>query len=347
MIAQLTSLLPMAAAAASGVKVPTPDALHHEGTFWLPPQASTQADKVDWLYYGILGLCIFWFALITVLVIYFTWKYRWRPERPHAEPSPAHHDALEITWTVIPSIIVVIIFVLGWKGYINLATPPQKALHVKVTGHAWAWSFQYDNPTPGGDPISTDTGDGALHVPVNMPVTLTMTSTDYIHSFYIPAFRIKQDVVPARYTHLWFQATEPGEYRVTCAEYCGKEHSLMKTKVVVHRPGEFEQWLEAQAAANATVSPEQGEKIYQNNCKPCHTTDGSPGTGPTFKGVFGRVETMSDGTQVTVDENYIRKSIEEPSFQVVKGFQPVMPTLKGVLSDKDIDSLIEYIRTVK
>jgi cytochrome c oxidase subunit II len=340
MIASLTKLMPMA----TEVKIPTPDALSHHGTYWMPEQAASQASSVDNLYYGILGLCIFWFVAITIAVVYFTWKYRWRPERPHAEPSPAHHDLLEITWTIVPSIIVVIIFVLGWKGYINLATPPQKATRIKAIGSTWVWNFTYDNPAPGGEPI---TSTNELHVPVGQPVRMVMTSTDYIHSLYIPSFRVKQDVVPARYSYLWFDAKLPGEYRLTCAEYCGKEHSLMKGKVVVHRAGEFEQWLEQKAAEGAVVSPERGAKVWENNCKACHSNDGSPGTGPTFKGLFGKKESLSDGSSVDVDENYIRDSIENPTARVVSGFQPVMPTLKGVISDKDIDSVIEYIRSLK
>lgn len=342
MIAQLTSLLPMQAA--SGVKIPTPDALSHKGTYWMPEQASTGAADVDWMYYGILGMCIFWFLLITVAVVYFTWKYRWRPERQRAEPSPPHHDLLEITWTIIPSIIVVIIFVLGWKGYINLATPPQKATRIKVTGAKWVWNFQYDNPSPGGEAIGMT---NELHVPANQPVRLVMTSVDVIHSMFIPSFRVKQDVVPARYTYLWFQAKQPGEYRLTCAEYCGKEHSLMKGKVVVHPPGGFEQWLAAEAAARGKPSPERGKTLYDNNCQACHSNDGSARTGPSFKGLFGKEESLADGSKVTVDENYLRRSMEEPGAQVVAGFQPIMPPFKGVLSDKDIDSLIEYIRTLK
>lgn len=346
MMSSLTSFFAMQAASAApaaaeaGVKVPTPDAYEHTGTYWMPEQASSMAHDVDWLYYAVLALNVVCFVAITIIVVYFCWKYRARPGHK-AEPSASHNDALEITWTIIPSIIVVIIFVIGWKGYINMATPPKKALEIKVVGQKWDWFFKYK--TAGGQEYT----DSELHVPINQPVRLLMTSTDVLHSFFVPAFRVKQDVVPARYTHLWFKAIKPGTYRMYCAEYCGQGHSQMKTKAVVHPPGGYEKWLEEKELELMNMPPEQlGEKTYKL-CAQCHSIDGSKGNGPSFKGLFGKTETLADGSTAVVDENYIRESIEDPNAKIVSGYQPIMPTFKGQLRQQQIDGLIAYIKTLK
>ena len=347
MLSSLTSLLQLApqaaakaAAAAKGVKVPTPDALTHHGTFWMPEQANSFAHETDWMFYGILGLSAFCFFGITFAVVYFTWKYRARPGNMKAQPSILHNDGLEVTWTLIPSIIVVIIFVLGWRGYVNMATPPKNALEIKVIAQKWDWFFEYK---VGPSASFTDT---ELHVPLDRPVRLTMTSKDVIHSFYVPAFRIKQDVVPARYTHLWFKAIRAGEYRLTCAEYCGEGHSTMKNKVVVEPPGGYELYLESKQEELDTMPPiELGKKTYQL-CKPCHSTNGIRGNGPSFQGIWGTQVEMSDGSKVLVDENYIRESLMDPTAKIVKGFAPIMPTFKGTLRDKQIDGMIAFIKSL-
>lgn len=327
---------------AAELRNPSPDALEHSGTYWMPDQASTVAGGVDSMYYAILGLSIICFVAITVAVVYFVMKYRYRKgvhEKPL--PSPTHNDSLEITWTIIPSIIVVIIFVLGWEGYINMATPPKQALEIKVTAQKWSWSFSHKAG------VGENVSDQELHVPVNRPVRLVMTSQDVLHSFWVPAFRVKQDVVPARYTYLWFTATRPGEYRLYCTEYCGKDHSQMKTKVVVHPAGGYETYLEMKVEEDNNMPPaELGKKKYPL-CEACHSIDGSARTGPSFKGLFGREETLIDGSKVMVDENYLRESILDPTAKIVQGYQPVMPTFKGQLSDKQIDGLIEYIKSLK
>ena len=195
-----------------------------------------------------------------------------------------------------------------------------------------------------GDVVSDD----VLHVPVDRPVRVVMRAKDVIHSFYIPAFRVKQDIVPGRYTKLWFTPTKPGVYRMFCAEYCGKDHSMMKTTVVVHPPGGYERYIAQQLDEQSNIPPAQlGKKLYQQRgCAGCHSLDGSPLSGPSFKGLFGKNETLTSGS-VLVDENYLRESILDPNAKVVKGFQPVMPSFKGQLSDKQLDGLIEYIKTIK
>jgi cytochrome c oxidase subunit 2 len=308
------------------------------GTFWMPPAASVNVDDVDWLFYGILAISIFCFVGITVVVVYFAWKYRQRPGHK-AEPSDAHNDTLEITWTIIPSIICVIIFIFGWRGFLDLNTPPKHAYEIQVVAEKWNWTFRYPNGWT----------DNNLHVPVDEPVRLLMRSKDVLHSFYVPAFRVKQDVIPNRYTKLWFEANTPGVYRVYCAEYCGTEHSKMKKLAVVHPPGGFKQYLEEAEQVLLDMPPVAlGKYLYETRgCAQCHTLDGTPKTGPSWKGIFGQQHTITGAGAVTVDENYVRESILEPNAKVRAGFGAVMPTFKGQLKDEQIDGLITFIKCLK
>lgn len=307
-------------------------------TFWLPAQRSTYAHEVDNLFYFILWLSVFFFSLIMGLMVYFVWKYRAR-EGHTSQPSPIHNTTLEVVWTAIPVILVIIIFYMGFTGFMNIANPPQNAYEINVTGMKWKWLFTYPNGYV----------DEKLHVPVNRPIRLVMTSEDVIHSLYIPAFRMKMDVVPGRYHKIWFNATKEGEYDIYCAEYCGTNHSDMITKTVVHAPGEFEKWLEQASNFLATLPPhEAGEKLYkQRGCSGCHSVDGKANTGPTFQNLFGHPVQLKDGSTVEADENYIRESILNPQAKVVGGYQPVMPTYKGKIKDEEILAIIEYLKTLK
>jgi cytochrome c oxidase subunit 2 len=304
-------------------------------SFWMPPQVSTVAQDVDWLFNFILAISVFFFLLIVVLMVVFVLRYR-RREGEGAQPSPSHNLPLELTWTAIPIVLVVVIFVFGFRGYLDMATPPANAYQVLVEGQKWNWSFTYPNGYV----------DANLHVPVDRPVQLVMSSADVIHSLYVPAFRIKMDVVPGRYSKAWFEATEPGEYDLFCAEYCGTSHSDMLAHVIVHPPGDFEKWLEQASNFLETMSPvDAGRKLFQvRGCQQCHSMDGSAKTGPTLLGVFGRVESTSVGGTVTADENYIRQSILEPNAVVVAGYEPVMPTYQGRLTDQEIAAIIEYLK---
>ncbi len=310
---------------------PEPDG----GSFWMPPQVSTVAHSVDWLFNFILAISVFFFILIVVVMVVFVIKYR-RREGQTAEASPSHNTALEVTWTAIPVVLVVIIFFFGFKGFLDMATPPANAYEVLVEGQKWNWTFIYPNGY----------SDSNLHVPVDRPVQLVMSSADVIHSLYVPAFRIKMDVLPGRYTKAWFEATEPGEYDLFCAEYCGTSHSDMLAHVIVHPVGEFETWLEKASDFLETMTPvDAGRKLFQmRGCTQCHSMDGSAKTGPTLLDVFGRTETMVGGASVVVDENYIRESILEPNAKVVAGFEPVMPTYQGRLKDAEIMAIIEYLK---
>jgi len=307
--------------------------------FWLPKAVNKEADESDMMFYAILALNIIFFVAIAFTVIFFTIKYRGRPGHK-AQPSPAHNDALEITWTVIPTIIVVFLFYFGWHAYMKIVTPPQKAVEIQVLAQRWAWEFKHSNGVT----------DNNLHVPVNTPVRLVMTSKDVLHSFYIPVMRVKQDVVPRRYTYATFFATKPGTYQMYCAEYCGTNHSQMKPAVVVHEPGGYERYLNDKAAESSNLPPvELGKMLYEKKgCNACHTVDGSARVGPSWKQPdWGKQITMSDGKTVTMDENYVRESILSPLAKARPGFPPSMPSFEGQLKEKEIQGLIAYIKSLK
>jgi cytochrome c oxidase subunit 2 len=318
-----------------------------DGTYWMPKSVNAAADGVDEMFYAVLGLSIFCFLGVAGVTIYFVIRYRARPGHK-AEPSTAHSDAMEITWTVIPTIIVVFLFVFGWRDYVHMMTPPQKAIEIQVTAQKWQWTFTHSNGV----------SDDVLFVPVNTPVRLIMTSKDVIHSFFVPVLRVKQDVVPQRYTSVWFQATKPGTYRLYCAEYCGGEgeglksgHSQMKTVVVVLPSGDYERYLNDSADTSKIPPAELGAKLYEKKgCNGCHSIDGSPKAGPSWKGDFGTQAELLDGSTITVDENYVRESILRPQAKARKAFEAnkgMMPPFEGQLKEHEIAGLIAYIKSLK
>jgi cytochrome c oxidase subunit 2 len=220
-----------------------------------------------------------------------------------------------------------------------MKVPPSNAIEVKVTGQKWFWTFKYKEG-------ANTTNE--LVVPVNKPIRLLMSSKDVIHSFFVPNFRVKMDVLPNRYTTLWFEAIDTGEFDIFCTEYCGTGHSEMIGKVKVVSDADFQTWLSSSGGGSDLTPEEWGKELYTSKaCFTCHSLDGNPGVGPTFSGLFGREEEMTDGTTVVADENYIRKSILEPQAQVVQGFQPVMPTYQGLLKDEEIDALVAFFKTLK
>ncbi|MEW6337967.1 MAG: cytochrome c oxidase subunit II [Acidobacteriota bacterium] len=307
-----------------------------DGSFWMPVQASTGAPGVDRLFHFLFWLSLAFFALIVGLTVLFIVRYRRRAGRDEPEASPSHNTALELTWTIVPLLLVFVIFAWGFKVFLDLNTPPANSFEVLVTGQKWKWLFTYPNGHV----------DENLHVPIDRPIRLVMTSEDVIHSFFVPDFRIKRDVVPGRYAKAWFQATRTGEFQVYCAEYCGTSHSDMLAKVIVYEPGGFERWM-AEAADFLTKLPpaEAGARLFTSRgCAQCHSMSGVGGIGPTLKGVFGHPVQLAAGANVVADEDYIRESILEPQAKVVAGFQPVMPTYKGRLKDAEITALIEYLK---
>jgi cytochrome c oxidase subunit II len=306
--------------------------------FWMPDDASVTAADIDWLYMFMVWMSVISTVGIFVAMAYFCVKYRAKSRSANelAEPSSDHNTTLEITWSIIPLFVCIALFVWGFKGFVDLRTPPKGSLEVHAIGKRWAWTFQY----PHG-------ADNTLHVPVDKNVRIVISSLDVLHSLFIPNFRVKMDAVPGRYTDLWFKATKPGTYPIYCAEYCGTSHSDMLANIVVHPPGGYEAWVEQQKKLIETLPPvELGKLMYsRQGCNACHTVDGTPKIGPTWKGVFGTTERLTGGGSVLVDENYIRESILDPQKVIVEGFPNSMPVTK--LSEREITGLIEYIKTLK
>jgi len=319
------------------------------GTFWMPKGVNAVGDGTDTMFYATLGLSIFCFIGITAATVYFVIRYRHRPGHK-AEPSAAHNDTMELTWTIIPTIIVIFLFVFGWRDYVNVVTPPQKAVEIQVLAQKWNWTFTHQNGV----------SDNVLYVPVNTPIRLVMTSKDVIHSFYAPVMRTKQDVLPRRYTFAWFYPTKVGTYRLYCAEYCGGQdvppgqpalgsgHSQMKTVLVVLEQGDYAKYLN-DAADTSSMKPEDlGAKLYEKKgCIGCHSVDGSAKVGPTWKGDFGQKATMADGSSIVVDENYIKESILSPQAKARPGYPPSMPSFEGQIKENEIQAIIAYIKSLK
>jgi cytochrome c oxidase subunit 2 len=299
-----------------------------------PEQASTAAVQIDSIFGVLVALSIFFAVLIAAAIVFFGIRYRHKSD---ADRSNILHEslALEFGWSFIPFLLAMGIF--GWSAmlYFNLYTPPQDALELYVIGKQWMWHVQH----PMGKSEINE-----LHVPINQPVKLIMTSQDVIHSFYIPAFRLKQDVLPGRYTTLWFEATQPGEYHLFCAEYCGTEHSKMIGQVVAMDPQEYEQWLGGMGAGESMA--DAGERLFnQNGCGSCHLEDGS-GIGPSLVGIFGHEAELEGGDTVVVDEAYLRESILNPQAKIVAGYEPVMSSYDGILSEGGVLQIIAYIKSL-
>lgn len=307
--------------------------------FMLPPQKSTIAEGTDALFHFINVTSIILLIGITIAIVYFSWKYRRRSEND-VTPVITHNSKLEITWSVIPLILVLIVFGWGLNGYVNLTTPPDDAYEIRVVAKSWLWEFHYETGF-----VSVN----ELHVPEDRPVRLVMSSADALHSFYIPDFRVKMDVLPNRYTSVWFEAMEPGESVIFCTEYCGTAHSNMMATTFVHTQEDFETWLITAGSADDNMNPvELGEQLVTRNaCATCHSADGTRLQGPTFLGLFGSERIMESGETVIADENYIRESILEPNTKISQGYQPVMPPYAGSLNDRQIDAIIEYIKTLQ
>ena len=313
--------------------------------FWMPDSSSSYSGEVDWLFYFIYWVCVIAFVLIMAAMIFFVVRYRHKPGRTPGS-GHSHSTVLELTWTIIPTIIVMMIFYWSFKLYINQTTPPDFAYDIQVTAYKWGWSFQYPNGATSAE----------LHVPDDRPVRLTLASQDVIHSLFIPAFRIKKDAVPGRYNITWFQVKDPPPVRedgqryfdLYCAEYCGTKHSLMRSRVIVHDSTQFNKWLDEAANWIATVPPAQaGLKLYQTKgCAQCHSTDGAKNTGPSFKNLFGSEHLLRSGEKVTVDENYVRESILVPSAKIVAGYDNLMPAYQGRMKDVEISAIIAWLKTI-
>lgn len=298
-----------------------------------PEQASTLAAEVDALFGYLAGVCALFAVVIMACLCAFAVKYRRRSPGERGVQIPTQ-NALEVAWIVVPGILLLSMFVWGASLYVDLRTPPAGAMDVYVIGRQWMWKVQH----PGGQREINE-----LHVPQGRPVRLNLTSQDVIHSFYVPAFRIKQDALPGRFTVVWFEATRTGEYRLFCAEYCGTLHSSMIGRVVVMDPKDYERWLERGAEGSPASA---GRRLFLSlGCGACHT-GGSGARAPRLEGLWGRTVRLRDGRSVVAEAAYIRESILDPAVQVVEGFEPIMPSFRGRLNEEEMIRLIEYLRSL-
>ena len=327
----------------------------------MPDPVSTFAPEVDWLWNFITIVSIFFTVLNLGLMAYFVCRYRQkdRDDLPHGQH---HNTTLEITWSVIPLIIVLAIFVWGFRGYLSMATPPANSLEFMATTWKWAWEFTYPNGFKTNE----------LHVPADKPIQVVLESRDVIHAFYVPEFRTKRDIVPGRYNKIWFQVdSEPNgvafngtidtellpdgskkytdhgakKYRLYCAEYCGTNHSKMQAYVYIHTQEGYNAWLAAASDWQEGLPPVQvGQKLYSlKGCNTCHSLDGSRGNGPSWKNLFGYPQMLKSGDSKVADEAFIRQAILEPNSQGIVGYQPVMPKLN--LKESDVSALIAFIKS--
>ncbi len=297
-----------------------------------PERASTVAGNVDALFIFLLIVSGLMTLLIFVCLVYFAARYRYRPGVLAEQIEGS--TPLELTWSIIPLFVFVVIFFWGAVVFFKERTPPADATEVYVVAKQWMWKLEH---AEGQREINE------LHVPVGRDVKMIMTSQDVIHSFFIPAFRIKQDVLPGRYTVAWFRATKPGTYHLFCAEYCGTQHSGMIGSIVVQEPALYEAWMNGGSTGPLSAS---GEKIFAElGCVTCHRND-SQGRGPNLQGVFGKPVLLEDGRTVTADENYIRESILDPGAKIVNGYKPVMPTFQGLVSEEQLNALVAYVKSL-
>jgi len=339
-----------------------------EDGFWFPKQASSFASEVDWVYDMILYISLIFFIPMMAFMVWTIFKYT-KAKGTKAESQLSHHTALELTWSVGPSILLVWMFVQGSISYLDMRTPPEGSYDVGVQAFKWGWTMDY----------GAGTFHPELHIVKDEPTKLSMRSTDVIHSLFVPAFRAKKDIVPGRYNYMWFKptvasekvpdevlakATEQNEgvpwdydthqftpegytfFDLYCTEYCGTNHSEMQTAVVVHETQEeLDAWIKANSTRGEVSMPEWGRLLYnRRGCSGCHSIDGTKLVGPSFKDLYGSRHGLASGDEVVVDDNYIRESILMPKAKVVAGYQPVMPSYKGQLSDDDIASIIEYLK---
>lgn len=339
---------------------------------WFPVDASTFAADNDWLFSWITYTCILFFVPIVGCLIWFSIKYT-KAKGQKAESNVAHNTAVELTWSIVPSFFLIAMFILGAKSYLDQREVPDGANEIGVQALKWSWSMDYGNGVYHPE----------LHILKDEPVKLSMRSSDVIHSLFVPAFRAKKDIVPGRYNYMWFKPTlasekvsdeelaaalketkelgeewnfderqfTPDGYRffdLYCTEYCGKDHSEMQTVVVVHETLEdLNAWVKKYSSRGDEAPAEYGKLLYERRgCKSCHSVDGSKLVGPSFENLYGRMEEMVTGEKFKADENYIRESILYPKEKVVAGYQPVMPSYKGQLSDDDIYSITEWLKTL-
>ncbi len=307
------------------------------GSSFMPPEGSKVAGYVDGLYAFLLWASLISCVFVIGGFVFFAIKYR-RKFEGQTGAYISHNNVLEFAWSFIPFVVFMIVFGWGWWVYKELRTSPKEAMEVHVFAQQWSWEFVYLS----GRKVSNE-----FYVPVDTPVKLIMTSRDVIHSFYIPAFRTKQDVVPGRYSATWFQANKVGDYQVFCTEYCGMAHSSMLAKIHVVTRKQYEEWLEKDPYKGLDLA-QIGQKIYSAKCSVCHNTTLDRKVGPGFANIFGKEREFDDGKKLIADENYIRESILQPNAKVVKGFpRNVMPIFAGQLNEQELSGVVTYLKTLK
>ena len=301
-----------------------------------PDQASTIAWQVDALYGLLLALTLFFIVLVFGLVIVFSLKYRRKSK--DEQPEQIHGSIpLELAWTIIPLFMAIGVFTVGADVYFRIERAPADPLEIYVVGKQWMWKSQHES---GKREINT------LHVPVGQPVRLTMTSEDVLHDFFIPAFRVKKDVVPGRYTTMWFEASKVGEYHLFCAEYCGTQHSYMVGKVYAMEPGDYHDWLLGGPMASESMEKAGERQFAQLGCESCHQ-GGSGARGPQLAGIYDQKRRLSNGREVVADIDYIRESILHPQAKIVDGYDPIMPVFDGQINEQSLGQIVAYIKSLE
>lgn len=305
------------------------------GTAWLPEGATTLAPEIDGLFYFLAWTGLIVFLIVMGVVLYFLIKYR----RQHPSERPAAiqpNKMLETAWVIVPAILLLFVFIWSTQLFVRMNVAPADAYEIVVRANASMWEFEYPDGT-----IFPD----ELHLPIERPIRLLMSSDNVLHSFYVPAFRVKKDVLPNRRSSVWFEATRSGTFEVFCTEYCGNEHSTKRAAVVVHSQDEFDEWLASGGGRlDEMPLPELGEYLYQQQiCNACHTLDGTRLVGSSFLGLYGSERRFTDGSSVTVDDDYIRESILQPGAKVVEGYPNGMPPSYGALDERQISALIAFI----
>jgi cytochrome c oxidase subunit 2 len=302
-----------------------------------PPSASNFAAEYDVLFYVLTGLTLFFSVIVGVAVIFFAIRYRKGSKADRSRPL-YENLFLELTWTIVPLVLGLIMFYFGTSLYIKMRTPPRNATEIFVIGKQWMWHVEHGNGVR---------ENNTLHVPVGRPIKLTMISQDVLHAFYIPAFRVQEHVVPGRYTQLWFTATKAGEYHLFCNMYCGTQHSEMGGKVVAMEPKEFADWMANGGQSVAPMSMEQaGAKIYSKiGCNNCHGAEDTLHA-PSLYGIYGKRRVFADGTSLIADEEYLRSSILRPYDHITQGYGQTMPVYEGQLTEEDVINLTAYIKVL-
>ena len=302
-----------------------------------PTQASTLAPEVDNLYLGIVAITAFFAVVVVIFVVYFAIKYRDDTGDKVGAPITGSMP-LELGWSLIPFFISIGIFVWASVVFFHIVRAPDQTLDIYSTGKRWMWRFQH---------IDGQREINELHVPVGRPVRVVFTSEDVLHDLFIPAFRVKADAVPGRYSAIWFEPTQVGQYHIFCAEYCGTRHSGMIGTVYVMEQADYQAWLSGGGGLTGGTMLQQGEALFtQLACVTCHLPDGT-GRGPSLVGVFGSTVTLDNGSTVTADESYLRESILTSQAKTVKGFEHIMPTFQGLINEDGVAALIEYIKSMQ